>query len=96
MCTVDKRGNALSATYKTEVGAGRLFPGSGLFPYCAADSHAPTPTTKALLGHGDDPPHTQPDSARSSAAVEVIVAEPSSGFLRAGADPRQPASAIVR
>lgn len=30
------------------------------------------------------------------AGVEVIVAEPSPGFIRAGADPRQPAYAIVR
>jgi len=33
---------------------------------------------------------------RNAAAVEVIVAEPKPGFLRAGADPRQPAYAIVR
>ena len=37
-----------------------------------------------------------PDYTRNSAAVEVIVAEPAPGFLRAGADPRQPAYAIVR
>ena len=37
-----------------------------------------------------------PDYTRNSAAVEVIVAEPSPGFIRAGADPRQPAYAIVR
>jgi gamma-glutamyltranspeptidase / glutathione hydrolase len=38
----------------------------------------------------------QPDYTRNAAAVEVIVAEPKPGFLRAGADPRQPAYAIVR
>jgi gamma-glutamyltranspeptidase/glutathione hydrolase len=37
-----------------------------------------------------------PDYTRNSAAVEIIVAEPSPGFIRAGADPRQPAYAIVR
>ena len=37
-----------------------------------------------------------PDYTRNAAAVEVIVAEPAPGFLRAGADPRQPAYAIVR
>jgi gamma-glutamyltranspeptidase/glutathione hydrolase len=37
-----------------------------------------------------------PDYTRKAAAVEVIVAEPKPGFLRAGADPRQPAYAIVR
>ena len=37
-----------------------------------------------------------PDYTRNAAAVEVIVAEPKPGFLRAGADPRQPAYAIVR
>ena len=36
------------------------------------------------------------DYTRNAAAVEVIVAEPKPGFLRAGADPRQPAYAIVR
>jgi gamma-glutamyltranspeptidase/glutathione hydrolase len=37
-----------------------------------------------------------PDYIRNVAAVEVIVAEPKPGFIRAGADPRQPAYAIVR
>ncbi|MEQ9490900.1 MAG: gamma-glutamyltransferase [Alphaproteobacteria bacterium] len=37
-----------------------------------------------------------PAYTRNSAAVEMIVAEPSPGFIRAGADPRQPAYAIVR
>ncbi len=37
-----------------------------------------------------------PDYTRNSAAVEMIVAEPHPGFIRAGADPRQPAYAIVR
>ena len=37
-----------------------------------------------------------PAYTRNSAAVEVIVAETSPGFIRAGADPRQPAYAIVR
>jgi gamma-glutamyltranspeptidase/glutathione hydrolase len=37
-----------------------------------------------------------PDYTRNSAAVEMILAEPAPGFLRAGADPRQPAYAIVR
>ncbi len=37
-----------------------------------------------------------PDYTRNAAAVEVIVAEPAPGFIRAGADPRQPAYAIVR
>ncbi len=44
-------------------------------------------------GHRVD---VHPDYTRNAAAVEVIVAEPSPGFLRAGADPRQPAYAIVR
>jgi gamma-glutamyltranspeptidase / glutathione hydrolase len=39
---------------------------------------------------------TYPDYTRNSAAVEMIVAEPKPGFIRAGADPRQPAYAIVR
>ncbi len=37
-----------------------------------------------------------PDYTRLVASVEVILAEPDAGFLRAGADPRQPAYAIVR
>lgn len=37
-----------------------------------------------------------PEYTRNSAAVEMIVAEPKPGFIRAGADPRQPAYAIVR
>ncbi|NQV44549.1 MAG: gamma-glutamyltransferase, partial [Rhodospirillales bacterium] len=37
-----------------------------------------------------------PDYTRNAAAVEMIVAEPKPGFIRAGADPRQPAYAIVR
>ena len=45
------------------------------------------------LGHRLD---IYPDYTRNVAAVEVIVAEPKPGFLRAGADPRQPAYAIVR
>ncbi len=36
-----------------------------------------------------------PDCTGNVAAVEVIVAEPKPGFIRAGADPRQPAYAIV-
>ena len=41
-------------------------------------------------------PDIYPDYTRNSAAVEMIVAEPAPGFLRAGADPRQPTYAIVR
>jgi gamma-glutamyltranspeptidase/glutathione hydrolase len=37
-----------------------------------------------------------PEFSREVAAVEVIVAEPAPHFLRAGADSRQPAYAIVR
>jgi len=37
-----------------------------------------------------------PDYTRNAAAVEMIVAEPKPGFIRAGADPRQPAYAFVR
>jgi gamma-glutamyltranspeptidase/glutathione hydrolase len=37
-----------------------------------------------------------PDYTRLVASVEAILAEPAPGFLRAGADPRQPAYAIVR
>ncbi|MBT4040986.1 MAG: gamma-glutamyltransferase family protein, partial [Rhodospirillales bacterium] len=44
-------------------------------------------------GHHID---TLSDYTRNMAAVEVIVAEPKPGFLRAGADPRQPAYSIVR
>jgi gamma-glutamyltranspeptidase/glutathione hydrolase len=36
-----------------------------------------------------------PPFTREAAAVEAIYADASSGFLRAGADPRQPAYAIV-
>jgi gamma-glutamyltranspeptidase/glutathione hydrolase len=36
------------------------------------------------------------DYTRKTASVEAILAEPGSGFLRAGADPRQPAYAIAR
>ncbi len=45
------------------------------------------------LGHRLD---IYPAYTRNAAAVEVIVAEPKPGFIRAGADPRQPAYAIVR
>ncbi|MBT6826121.1 MAG: gamma-glutamyltransferase family protein [Rhodospirillales bacterium] len=44
-------------------------------------------------GHHID---TLSDYTRNMAAVEVIVAEPKPGFLRAGAAPRQPAYSIVR
>ncbi|MFC1886978.1 gamma-glutamyltransferase family protein [Thermodesulfobacteriota bacterium] len=37
-----------------------------------------------------------PDYTRLVASVEAILAEPDAGFLRAGADPRQPAYAMVR
>ncbi len=37
-----------------------------------------------------------PEYTRNCAAVELIVADRESGFLHAGADPRQPAYAIVR
>lgn len=37
-----------------------------------------------------------PEYTRKTASVEAILAEPATGFLRAGADPRQPAYAIVR
>jgi gamma-glutamyltranspeptidase/glutathione hydrolase len=47
----------------------------------------------AARGHRID---IYPDYTRNVAAVEVIVAEPKPGFIRAGADPRQPAYAIVR
>jgi len=36
-----------------------------------------------------------PEFTRSAAAVEAILADTSTGFLRAGADPRQPAYAIT-
>ena len=36
-----------------------------------------------------------PDFTRDAAAVEAIFRDASTGFLRAGADPRQPAYAIV-
>jgi gamma-glutamyltranspeptidase/glutathione hydrolase len=36
-----------------------------------------------------------PDFTRDAAAVEAIYRDASTGFLRAGADPRQPAYAIV-
>ena len=36
-----------------------------------------------------------PDFTRTAAAVEAIYADATTGFLRAGADPRQPAYAIV-
>ena len=36
-----------------------------------------------------------PQFTRDAAAVEAIFSDASSGFLRAGADPRQPAYAIV-
>jgi gamma-glutamyltranspeptidase/glutathione hydrolase len=36
-----------------------------------------------------------PPFTRAAAAVEAILLDASTGFLRAGADPRQPAYAIV-
>ena len=47
----------------------------------------------AIRGHRLD---IYPDYTRNSAAVEMIVAEPPPRFIRAGADPRQPAYAVVR
>ena len=44
-------------------------------------------------GHGIE---CYPDYTRVMASVEAIIAEPAPGFLRAGADPRQPAYAVVR
>jgi gamma-glutamyltranspeptidase/glutathione hydrolase len=46
----------------------------------------------AERGHGLE---TWPEFTRSAAAVEAIFMDATSGFLRAGADPRQPAHAIV-
>ncbi len=37
-----------------------------------------------------------PDYTRVMCAVEAILAEPAPGFLRAGADPRQPAYAVLK
>jgi gamma-glutamyltranspeptidase/glutathione hydrolase len=47
----------------------------------------------AARGHRLD---LYPAYTRNCAAVELIAADPVSGFLSAGADPRQPAYAIVR
>ena len=66
------------------------FPG-----YVSLEGRIPKAVRKELerRGHRLD---IYPDYTRNVAAVEVIVAEPKPGFLRAGADPRQPAYAIVR
>ena len=69
-------------------------------PACPATLCSPPPRINEVVrqelerrGHRLD---IYPDYTRNAAAVEIIVAEPASGFLRAGADPRQPAYAIVR
>ena len=53
-------------------------------------------TVRQELEHRGHHLDINPDYTRNAAAVEVIVAEPKPGFLRAGADPRQSAQAIVR
>ena len=50
----------------------------------------------AELEHRGHKLEMYPDYSRVMASVEAILAEPAPGFLRAGADPRQPAYAVVR
>lgn len=59
------------------------------------EGRIPEPVRKDLEARGHRI-ETYPDYTRMVASVEAILAEPSPGFLRAGADPRQPAYAIVR
>lgn len=54
------------------------------------------PTVQAILQHRGHKLDYYPDFTRNCAAVELIASDPNTGFLRAGADPRQPAYAIVR
>jgi gamma-glutamyltranspeptidase/glutathione hydrolase len=54
--------------------------GDGLVPYLTGRGHQVT---------------RWPQFTRRAAAVEAILWDPATGFLRAGADPRQPAYAIV-
>ncbi len=60
-----------------------------------AESRIPESTLQDLESRGHRI-ERYPDYTRLVASVEAILAEPRPGFLRAGADPRQPAYAIVR
>jgi len=63
--------------------------------YVSLEGRIPESLQQDLERRGHHPDRN-PDYTRNAAAVEVIVAEPKPGFLRAGADPRQRAYAILR
>jgi len=75
------------------------FPGS-FAPYVyhpgllALEGRFPGPTISTLEGMGHRI-RLLPEYSRRVASVEAIHYEPATGFLKAGADPRQPAYAIV-
>jgi gamma-glutamyltranspeptidase/glutathione hydrolase len=72
-----------------------FYPNSYFPGYLSLESRIDAGTQQELArrGHRLD---LYPEYTRNCAAVELIAADPVSGFLRAGADPRQPAYAIVR
>ena len=61
---------------------------------CAVEDRFGPELASELEARGHDVRHW-PQFTRDAAAVEAIFSDASSGFLRAGADPRQPAYAIV-
>jgi gamma-glutamyltranspeptidase / glutathione hydrolase len=60
----------------------------------AYENRLPADVVDSLRRRGHDL-EAWPAFTRSSAAVEAILADARTGFLRAGADPRQPAYAVV-
>jgi len=60
----------------------------------ALENRFDEPTLDGLRARGHDV-EVWPPFTRSAAAVEAIYRDASTGFLRAGADPRQPAWAVV-
>ncbi|HEX4009441.1 MAG TPA: gamma-glutamyltransferase [Solirubrobacteraceae bacterium] len=60
----------------------------------ALEDRFPAEVAEQLSGRGHDVV-TWPEFTRAAAAVEAIYCDARTGFLRAGADPRQPAYAIV-
>lgn len=61
----------------------------------SAEARIPAPVLSELERRGHKI-EVDPDYTRKMCAVEAILAEPKTGFLRAGADPRQPAYAVAR
>lgn len=81
---------AVSASFPSSFAPFSSYPG-----LVRAESRIEPAVLDELARRGHTIEHCDPYT-REMAAVEAILAEPRPGFLRAGADPRQPAYAVVR